>query len=274
MDIQTLIATEQRTAVERWIESRARGEYVGNDVVLARVLGKYLMQLKASDLSLTPRLLFDGYWEMWTTIAIARFLKPGMHCADVGANVGYFTLAMADWVGPQGHVFSLEPQSDLEALLDGSLRINGLDSRSFVSGVVASDGSGFARISNPGAIISRNYGCAAFEACEATDPHQVPRARLDDPRVIPELQINLVKLDCEGHEPEVWTGMEGIRARSPALNVVMEFSPKLYPDPVGFYERLLNDGFHSQQVADDGSLHAVGWDELCSRDWTMLWLAR
>ena len=33
------------------------------------------------DLMLGPRLVLDGFWEAWVPLAIARYLKPGMHFA-------------------------------------------------------------------------------------------------------------------------------------------------------------------------------------------------
>ena len=41
--------------------------------------------------------------------ALARTLRPDWHCLDIGANHGYYTLVMADAVGPEGRVVPVEP---------------------------------------------------------------------------------------------------------------------------------------------------------------------
>jgi FkbM family methyltransferase len=45
------------------------------------------------------------------------FLKPGMTCCDIGANVGYYTLLFSVFAGDAGKVFAFEPlPSNLEFL--------------------------------------------------------------------------------------------------------------------------------------------------------------
>ena len=39
-----------------------------------------------------------------------RIIKPGMVVVDVGANIGFYTLLMADLVGPKGTVYAFEPE--------------------------------------------------------------------------------------------------------------------------------------------------------------------
>ncbi len=51
--------------------------------------------------------LFVSYEEEYRQLD--DFILPGMLCMDIGANVGRFTLKMADLCGPEGHVFSFEP---------------------------------------------------------------------------------------------------------------------------------------------------------------------
>src|SRR4051794_24641093 len=55
----------------------------------------------------------DGYWlgnfEPSTVDFAVRALRSGDVFLDVGANVGYFTLAAARAVGPAGRVVAFEP---------------------------------------------------------------------------------------------------------------------------------------------------------------------
>src|SRR5688572_23436882 len=83
--------------------------YMGDNTAIVRVLGKYIMWVDTTDIGITPHLSLNGYWESWITLAMARVLQPGWTCIDVGANHGYYTLIMADAVGPSGKVISIEP---------------------------------------------------------------------------------------------------------------------------------------------------------------------
>ena len=56
----------------------------GDRLLLCRVLGKYPLLVDTLDATVGPRLVLDGYWEAWASLAVARFVQPGMGCIDVG----------------------------------------------------------------------------------------------------------------------------------------------------------------------------------------------
>lgn len=79
---------------------RSRRATCGEHQLLCRLLGVFLAFVDTRDLMLGPRLVLDGFWEAWVTLAIARHVQPGSWCVDVGANHGYYTLLMAAACGP------------------------------------------------------------------------------------------------------------------------------------------------------------------------------
>ena len=104
-----------RSLVERFSTDSCTHMSCPENSVLCKVLGKYLMWVDANDEGLAPHLVLQGYWEIWVTEALARHTKPNSIALDIGANVGYYTMLMADAVGaarrgqkvPEGH-YSLE----------------------------------------------------------------------------------------------------------------------------------------------------------------------
>ena len=63
-----------------------------------------------------PRYIL-GYFEPHMTRAIETYLNANSVSYDIGANIGYFSLMMAKRVGPNGRVFSFEPNTiDFELL--------------------------------------------------------------------------------------------------------------------------------------------------------------
>lgn len=59
--------------------------------------------------------------------AIDKFgLKPGMVVADVGAGVGYFTIRLAQRVGPAGRVFAVDVQPEMLTILRDRAKKSGV----------------------------------------------------------------------------------------------------------------------------------------------------
>ena len=52
---------------------------------------------------------FKGTFEEQKAIFISRAVRPGEHCWDVGAHIGYMSMVMSGAIGPSGTVLSFEP---------------------------------------------------------------------------------------------------------------------------------------------------------------------
>src|SRR5574341_2129532 len=50
-----------------------------------------------------------GFYEKDKQELIARLVKPGMRAFDIGANAGFYTLALSRLVGDHGKVWAFEP---------------------------------------------------------------------------------------------------------------------------------------------------------------------
>lgn len=77
-----------------------------------------------------------GSYEADHQAAIARLVAPGMVVYDVGANVGFYTLAAARIVGPSGHVFAFEPEARNVGLLRRHVALNQLRNVTIVQAAV------------------------------------------------------------------------------------------------------------------------------------------
>lgn len=61
--------------------------------------------------------------------ALREFVPEGSLVIDVGANVGFFALRFADWVGDAGEVIAIEPEDHNFNALVGALKREGLSDR-------------------------------------------------------------------------------------------------------------------------------------------------
>ena len=248
-----------RATLEESARRGAQAVNLANGALLCRVLTKYLMFVDPDDLGVTPRLCLDGFWESWVTTALARVLRPGSFCVDVGANHGYYTMLLADGAGASGRVIALEPNPALAQLLALTLEVNGFERRALVSQQAATDGS----TPTVQLVIPRRRGaCATIcRAPSETDMVVDVEATSVDDLTAAWPRVDLVKIDAEGAEPVIWRGMRRTIARSPGLVVVLEFVASRYDDAPAFLEAIRADGFPLRYVAHDSSIAALSEDE-------------
>ena len=70
---------------------------------------------------------FTGAYEPGIARLIGALLRRGQVCVDIGANIGWHTIAMADHVGPYGKVHAFEPFPPTFALLARNIALNRLE---------------------------------------------------------------------------------------------------------------------------------------------------
>ena len=87
-------------------------------------------------------LAYRGVFEPGLTAFIRQHVRPGEVCADVGANVGYFSLLLAQQVGPQGCVVAVEAAPGNVRKLQRNLAANGWAERVRVAHAACTDFSG------------------------------------------------------------------------------------------------------------------------------------
>jgi FkbM family methyltransferase len=243
--------------------------------ILCRVLGKYLMLADADDYTVAPHMALDGYWEPWTTLAIARAVRPGTHAVDVGANHGYFTLLMAIAAGPSGRVMAIEPNPRLAALAAHTLEMNGVGGTTEVHACAAGDGPRKRRrlVIPPHHAADASLDRHAGEADVVLDVDSVTIDELT--REWP--RVDFVKIDAEGSEPAIWGGMSRTLEQNPAITVVLEFKPAAYSDPAAFLSAITGSGFSLRCIHGDGGVRPLGPDDALrggdDGDW-MLFLSR
>lgn len=231
------------------IESRsrqgARFGYIGNEALLAVVLGKYRMILDSADRGIVPHLCLDGFWESWVTAWVANNVGRGWKTANVGANCGYYTMLLADLVGAQGSVHAIEPIHRHVENIRASAQLNGFDQVTVIE-AVAGESEGAARLTwAPGRTMNATL-LGPGRGHEIT----IEQVALDD---VVEPPLDLLVVDSEGSEPKVYTGMKRLVKDSPGLRMVMEFSPSRYEDPSWFLREMAADGFWFSVLNTEGA---------------------
>ena len=282
LSIEDIRDNSLRPLVERYCEQRCSFIPMPDDRILCKVLGKYLMWVDAFDHGLSPHLVFQGYWEMWVTAVMARFVRRGTTVVDIGANVGYYTLLLAEAVGPEGRVIAFEPNPRIAEMLRMSLAINGYGSTVSVRSEAVSARCG------PGLTFAipkhepKNAGIVRTSADRSSYLAQfgeevrfidVPEVTLDSLGLT---NVSLIKIDAEGAEDSIWEGMREMIDNNPNICVVLEFNCSRGYDAVDFYNRIAKR-FAVRHIDFDGEVKPLTLGMLASQrkgeDW-MLFLSR
>jgi FkbM family methyltransferase len=167
------------------------------------------------DAVMTPEIQRTGRWEPAEERFILSELRPGATFLDVGANIGYFSVAGARAVTGAGRVVAVEPEPRNVALLRANVWRNGLRNVAVLP-LAASDRTGFLRLE----LNEANRGDHQVHPLDGSaEGALVAAARLDD--TLRGLEPDLVKIDTQGADHAVVAGLRGLLR--PGTVVLCEF---------------------------------------------------
>jgi FkbM family methyltransferase len=252
------LLTHPRQRNEAVIRELCTNAYLGGRRSLCRVLGRYKMIVDTTDVGLSSHLLLDGYWEMWLTELLTALVKPGMKVVDVGANLGYFSLLMADLVGKTGQVHAFEPNIDLARRMTQSLALNGFSDIATVHEQALADVEADVVLIVPadepknGHLLPADHPAATDDAVET---RFMRTRRLDSYAEL--YDVDLIKIDADTSEMTIWQGMSEILKHGRPLTIVLEFARVRYADPGAFIDRILSDGFSLSVITLDEGVQPI-----------------
>jgi FkbM family methyltransferase len=234
------------------------------DRVLAFTHQGHMIYLDPTDLDLTPAILMHGQWEPHVEQAIVGSIRAGDTVIDLGANVGYHTLAIAAVVGPAGHVHAFEANPKIMRLLKATMTVNGfsdfrgtgrvnlyenavLDRLGTITLASALDHDGSGHVINDAP--SSDYGP------EYSTRKVVPAVTLDAVLADRVGMVDLIHMDIEGSEPLALRGGQVVIERSPKIKIITEWSIRMMrtrADVGEFVAWLIERGFKFWLVTGGG----------------------
>ena len=188
-----------------------RHVHLGNDVLLVPNFDRWLyVKLQALRLMGRDERSF-----------LSDHVTPGMTVVDIGANIGVYSIFLADLVGTHGRVFAFEPDPVLFEAAVTNVRVNGKNEVITLHNLALGSRTGQATLHRS----TYNSGDNRLSA-SATHKESVPVnvARADD--VLDGAKIDLIKMDVQGWESDVLRGLEQTLRSNPALTVYFEYWPE------------------------------------------------
>ncbi len=198
------------------------------------------------------------------TALLERLIEPGWVVADVGANIGYFTLLFARAVGSVGKVIAFEPDPANIEILRHNVRANGYPQVTVVPAAVT-DGRAACTLYRAS---DNTVDHRAYDTGDAREPVAVSGISLDQQFAGTE-RLDLVKIDVQGWEAQVVAGMRALFERNLPRNLLIEFWPQglvaAGADPRTLLETLEHVGF-TLRVCRRGAWIAVRISEVLARN--------
>jgi len=225
-------------------------KFPNKDVVLPCYGGLRLLVINPRRQKLIGRPIFlTGVWETDVTNFISSVVKPDMTVLDVGADIGYYTVIFAKFVGPKGRVFSFEPIPKAKEYLDKNIKLNGFGNVETLD---------FALFDRPGTVcLESPFTKSKINLLKKTlsiDDIMVEMKIFDEWHTLKRIgQIDLIKIDVEGAEYNILRGMQNtLQKYHPSL--LIEVHPKQLRDfgasPSDILELLKPLGYLFQAIGE------------------------
>ena len=175
-----------------------------------------------SDLGLGLYLRTKGEFEPVQTKTFIRTVKKGDKVADIGANVGYYTILASKLVGPKGRVYAFEPDPDNRVLFNKNLELNACKNV-VVSPFALSDEAGKDYLVKD----SVNPGESTLSASKKGKRIEIQKITLDSYLENEGVKaLDVAKVDVEGAEIAVLKGALKTLKKSINLTLFIEDNPK------------------------------------------------
>jgi FkbM family methyltransferase len=193
---------------------------------------------------LDQSIIKTGVHEPESSRAIEALVGPGQVVFDIGANIGYFAIAMSRLVGEKGRVIAFEPTVYYGEVLTKNLEENEIRNCEIVPyGLSSEEAELTAYIGDSSATL--HWWLADTEPRES---EPIRLQRLDD--IVDGLdidRIDFIKMDIDGHEPfffeGAWEALNRFRPR-----ILMEVSAPYFLDtgisPADIYDMLIEHDLH------------------------------
>jgi len=213
------------TSPEFGVKNPGNFPHVGEaGVVITELDDDLRLYVELSDLVIGQNII-RGCYERSEIAFVREMVEVGQTVIDVGANIGFFTVCMALFVGPSGKVYAFEPLRENADLLERSVAENGFGDRVVAERAAVGQSSGAAKLLFQEYMLNSGGSYLFEDGMEIPDGHgiqDVEIVALDEyPLRGP---VSFIKIDIEGAEPLALRGARRILSTDRPI-VLSELNP-------------------------------------------------
>lgn len=235
---------------------------IANKAYKKKLSSGFYMLLNPTE-HIQQQLFWYGEYEKELGIILKKILRPDNVFLDVGANIGYFSLLVANY-SPTIKVISFEPVSELFQKLNENISINSIKNITTVNTAVGDTNEEIEMFISA----NDNLGMSSFQQPEnySGKKEKVKVVTIDDWFITSGLtKIDLVKLDIEGSELAALKGMRMmLQNQKPAL--IIEINPETLSmfglKPVDICDYLNRLNFDGYKILETGELEDLRQNEI------------
>lgn len=218
-----------------------------NDYQLYLYPNRVGLDIKESNIY--KQLALDGTREVAATKVMPSFISPGDIILEAGANIGYYTIMMAQLIEKKGKIFALEPDPDNYIQLVRNLELNKID-----QSLVQTKQLG----------VADSVGEMQFYVTRNSNLHSMVKPK--DPTTIKHVETiktttidafasahtrpNVIRMDVEGFEVHIINGMANLLKSPEPLKMFIELHPQIIgaDQTVDMLQTLKQSGFKTHTV--------------------------
>jgi FkbM family methyltransferase len=198
------------------------------------------------DYGIGTQLFLKGTYGAGRVEEIRKIVKEGDTVIDIGANIGYFTVLLANIVGNGGKVYAFEPDPRNTKLLKRTIERNGWKNVFLVNNAVSN------MVGELTLYQTHSHAGNSISQCEAESTIKVDVVTIDS--VLNMQKVSFIKMDMDGSEPLAIIGMKNLILRSPNLKILSEYQPsnlrRYITHPLDFILIANNNGLLLEGILD------------------------
>jgi FkbM family methyltransferase len=141
---------------------------------------------------------------------LEKLVTPGAVCLDIGANLGYYSVALSRLVGPTGKVLAVEPVPLFQRIWQDNVQLSGHDNLLLLPYALGGHNA-TVRMGTPARDGLLHHGMTKVADSSPTEQYaqfyEVPM-RVPDELLADFERLDFVKCDVEGFEYEVFRHMQ------------------------------------------------------------------